>query len=73
MTVGEFKQFCREHEVSDDTELCIERGIDIIDYVGEAVYNQLEVVLYPKTFMEEIESNGNDAEEDQEESEHSVA
>lgn len=57
MTVGEFKQFCKEHEVSDDTELCIERGIDIIDYVGEAVYNQLEVVLYPKTFMEELENN----------------
>lgn len=57
MTVGEFKQFCRKHEVSDDAELCLERGIDIIDYVGEAVYNQLEVVLYPKTFMEEIESN----------------
>ena len=57
MTVGEFKQFCREHEVSEDAELCLERGIDIIDYVGEVVYNQLEVVLYPKTFMEEIESN----------------
>lgn len=64
MTVGEFKQFCRKHEVSDDAELCLERGIDIIDYVGEVVYNQLEVVLYPKTFMEEIENN---AEEDSEE------
>ena len=57
MTVGEFKQFCREHEVSDDAELCLERGIDIIDYVGEVVYNQLEVVLYPKSFTEEIENN----------------
>lgn len=64
MTVGEFKQFCREHEVRDDAELCLERGIDIIDYVGEVVYNQLEVVLYPKTFMEEIENN---VEEDSEE------
>lgn len=70
MTVGEFKQFCREHEVSDDTEMCIERGIDIIDYVGEAVFNQLEVVLYPKNFMEDEEEHD---EEDSEESEHSVA
>ena len=53
MTVGELKQFLASRNVSDETELCMELGIDCIDYVDTAVYNGVDLTFYAKTFGED--------------------
>lgn len=48
MTVGELIDWCSTNNVPETTELSFDRGIDLVETVGNAVYHNGYVLLIAK-------------------------
>ena len=57
MQLDEIISWCQQNNIPMDTEVCIDRGIDIIENVDHIVHNGIELVLLPKGYDEEIREN----------------
>lgn len=54
VTVNKLIEWCKSKGISLDTPLCIERGIDLIDYVEFMVADETAIVLYGDSYEDNI-------------------
>ena len=55
MTLQEINDWCRQNNIPEDTNVCIERGIELVEDVDRIIHNGIDLVLISKAYDEEVE------------------
>lgn len=54
MTVRELVEWCEANNISYDTQISFDRGIDLIEESSRVVFNGMELVLIGRSYDEEV-------------------